>query len=101
MDVRPVAGAAPHEKRKGFYFFFYEQWSALFDPSAHSWLDFTFLQLEFENCKYSGRVELVVGLLGVTFTLGYIYDDTFNRVTSDMLRDLDLELNRECDDGRR
>lgn len=74
--IAPVVGTGPDDGPTGWYFQGYEQWSSLF--GGCNWYDFTLIKVQGEFAPYTGRWEFEVFILGLGFTITYVYDGTFN-----------------------
>lgn len=74
--IAPLAGSGPDDGPTGWYFDWHEQWSSLF--GGCNWYDFTLIKVQGEFAPYTGRWEFEVFILGLGFTITYVYDGTFN-----------------------
>lgn len=84
MRIQPVEGTGV-ERTKGWFVGWHQQWTSLI--GRYNWHDFTFVHLEAEWERFTGRFETTVALLGFWLTITYVYDDSFNR-----------EMQRRADD---
>jgi hypothetical protein len=75
-------------KTKGWFFSFWEQWSAIFSRRCN-WYDFTLIKIQGEYAPYSGRYELELGFLGFHVCIQYVYDDTFNKEMQQLADDIE------------
>jgi hypothetical protein len=78
MSMTPLRGTTDGERRQRLFFQFYEQWSAFLHPGRMNWIDFSFIRLECEWDRHTGRVEIELRLLGLGGSVTYIYDHSFN-----------------------
>jgi hypothetical protein len=85
VTSRPVKGTGS-EKRTGWFFDYYEQWSGLFGSS--NWYDFTLIDIGGEYAPYSGRCELSVAVLGLRGTVTYVYSSKFNDDMHDLIDEI-------------
>ncbi len=72
----PIHGTG--ERRRGWFFDFYNQWPAVLRPRDHSWQDWTLslLHISGENSPYKRSWEVELGLLGFQFIATYVHRDT-------------------------
>lgn len=76
VEVYPVHGTG--EKRRGWFFDFYNQWPGVLRPRDHAWQDWTLtlLQVTGENSPYKRSWEVEVTLIGFNLRATYVYRDT-------------------------
>ena len=86
METRKLHGTSKRERGKRWFFDWQEQWSQF--VSECNWYTFNFCKLEVEHAPYSGRNELTVFVLGLGFTLTYVFDQRFNDDMHDMIDDI-------------
>lgn len=79
MDIRPIRGISPDEKRQKFFIDLEVEWPGMNPFRHYNWRDFTIIALAFELDAMTGRNEFTIGLLGFVVTFTSVYDDTFNR----------------------
>ncbi len=71
MQVTPVRGTGKNEKRTGWSFSFYQQWSGLIGRC--NWYDITLIHVGGEFAPYTNRWEIELGLLGFNVNIQYVY----------------------------
>lgn len=71
--------------RKGFHVDFYNQWPDLFRKCG--WYDFTVLNISGEWTRNESHVEVTIGLMGISMTVVYVYNDHFARDLAERLKD--------------
>lgn len=76
MKAAPVHGTGA-EAGKKLFVDMYEQWSSLFRGRSN-WYDVTLVHVGGEYAPYTGRCEFTLALLGLSVTVTYVYDTTFN-----------------------
>jgi hypothetical protein len=97
MKFSPVHGTDPKEKHIRFFTTFNQDWSDLFRDQ--SWSGFTFINLAYENARYSGRFEVEVGLMGCNLTFTYIYNNSFNEKLMSVKDEIIASLRAEHGDN--
>lgn len=63
-------------KRTGLFVEFTQQWSSL--TRSCKWYYFTLIDVSGEFSPYTGRWEVILGLLGFNFRITWVYDGSFN-----------------------
>jgi hypothetical protein len=87
LSVRPVRGTGSSEKRSGWFFSFWQQWSSLIGRC--NWYDFTLIQVSGEFAPYTDRWEFELGLLGFHMNIQYVYKEM--PPVGDLLREIEAE----------
>lgn len=76
MKGVPLHGTGPESGRKWFVDT-YEQWSDCIRRESN-WYDVTLIHVGGEYAPCTGRCEFTLALLGLSVTLIYVYDTSFN-----------------------